>query len=70
MLGNVYEWCENWYGAYLTEPEQQGKVLRGGDYKIDPFFVHEKARNAEVVNKRNKNIGFRLAADKEPVTTE
>lgn len=70
MLGNVYEWCENWYGAYLTEPEQQGKVLRGGDYKIDPFFVHEKARNAEVVNKRNKNIGFRLAADKEVITTE
>lgn len=70
MLGNVYEWCENWYGPYLAEPEQQGKVLRGGDYMIDVFFVHEKARNAEVVNKRNKNIGFRLAADKEKTETE
>lgn len=64
MLGNVYEWCEDWYGAYLQKPEQNGKVLRGGDYLNDLFFVDAKARNAEVVNKRNVNIGFRLAGDK------
>lgn len=64
MLGNAYEWCEDWYGPYGQKSPQQGKVLRGGDYENDLFFVHEKARNAEVVNKRNKNIGFRIAADK------
>ncbi|SJZ43961.1 bifunctional serine/threonine-protein kinase/formylglycine-generating enzyme family protein [Sediminibacterium ginsengisoli] len=64
MLGNVYEWTSDWYGPYQQASPQQGKVLRGGDYENDVFFVHEKARNAEVVNKRNKNIGFRLAADK------
>lgn len=70
MLGNVYEWCEDWYGAYLQKPEQNGKVLRGGDYLNDLFFVNVKARNAEVVNKRNSNIGFRLAGDAAaPATT-
>ncbi len=64
MLGNVYEWCEDWYGPYQQVSPQQGKVLRGGDYENDVFFTHPKARNAEVVNKRNKNIGFRIAADK------
>ncbi|MFY7651184.1 MAG: protein kinase domain-containing protein [Chitinophagaceae bacterium] len=63
MLGNVYEWCDNWYGENHNKPVKQiGKVLRGGDYQNNIFFVHPKTRNAEVVNKRNENIGFRLAA--------
>ena len=63
MLGNVYEWTEDWYGLYNQPSPKEGKVIRGGDYENDIFFVHLTARNAEVVNKRNKNIGFRLAAD-------
>ncbi len=63
MLGNVYEWTDDWYGSYNQPSPKEGKVIRGGDYENDIFFVHPKARNAEVVNKRNKNIGFRLAGD-------
>ena len=64
MLGNVYEWTEDWYGPYNQESPKEGKVIRGGDYENDIFFVHAKARNQEVVNKQNKNIGFRIAADR------
>jgi serine/threonine protein kinase/formylglycine-generating enzyme required for sulfatase activity len=63
LLGNVYEWTDDWYGPYNQVSPKEGKVIRGGDYENDIFFVHPKARNAEVVNKRNKNIGFRLAGD-------
>jgi formylglycine-generating enzyme required for sulfatase activity len=63
LLGNVYEWTDDWYGPYNQPSPKEGKVIRGGDYENDVFFVHPKARNAEVVNKRNKNIGFRLAGD-------
>ncbi len=72
MLGNLCEWCEDWFAKYLTgeKPEGlDGRVLRGGDFqpkqgdKDFPYLVSTKARSVEDPNAQSNNIGFRLAAD-------
>jgi serine/threonine protein kinase/formylglycine-generating enzyme required for sulfatase activity len=63
MMGNLYEWCEDWYGPYLKTPTQEAKILRGGDFENPVELVDSKVRNAELINKKSKNIGFRIAAD-------
>lgn len=75
MVGNAYEWCEDWY-AYnfydisLQEPEnptgpQQGvyRVIRGGCWKSlkeDMRCSHRHRNNPGTVN---GTYGFRCAAD-------
>lgn len=75
MVGNVYEWCNDWY-AYnyydvsMLEPEspmgpQQGvyRVLRGGCWKSlkeDLRISHRHRNNPGAVN---RTYGFRCAAD-------
>jgi formylglycine-generating enzyme required for sulfatase activity len=70
MLGNVWQWCQGWFGPYPTDPvtDPQGAPTgdmhptRGGCYYCDA--VHERAarRNRDLEDHSARSIGFRIVA--------
>lgn len=59
MLGNVSEWCYDWYTDIL-EPERYYKTHRGGSWYDDPFPIRVSYRGAYNPYWKNHTIGFRL----------
>ncbi|TAF63320.1 MAG: formylglycine-generating enzyme family protein [Cytophagales bacterium] len=72
MSGNVWEWCQDWYGAKFyssieatkTNPVNNntasGRVLRGGSWYSDSEFCHSTIRYGYTPSNYNNSLGFRF----------
>jgi formylglycine-generating enzyme required for sulfatase activity len=69
MLGNVWEWVNDWYGDYSanaqTDPtgpvSASNRVLRGGSYGDFTLFVRSSSRGLAAPGSPIFNVGFRVA---------
>ena len=69
MHGNVWEWCEDWFGAYSAAAVMNpagpasgsDRVLRGGAWVSTTTFVRSSYRNFGAPVVTRSSVGFRVA---------
>jgi len=74
MHGNVYEWCQDWYGTYpdisVTDPggasSGSNRVIRGGYWGNPAENCRSANRNSESPGNSSYNIGLRLSRTLKP----
>lgn len=76
MLGNVSEWCQDWWSEYtngpITDPKgpiapvDSGRIYRGGAYDYRERYCRPTYRESMDPNYSSATVGFRIVAMAEP----